>query len=315
MLMKIVMIFLCSGVIQSNIFLPTEYPATHLYPKVFIAKADENKKTPAQCHKKEKIKAPIIKLDIQKPFVQGGSIIIHIDCKHELIKPVFTFNNKEYKLFNLNNGQYRGIVGISATTPPGEYTLKAYDQSGILNYTKNIKLTPAKFPIHNAKLAPEQSNIPESKEETEKIKVARNNISNDSYWDKKPFQIPAKGKFINNYGSVRYLDGKPLGDFHTGQDIKGNTGDPIVATAPGKVLISEFFPRRGGTVVIDHGQGLMSIYLHMSTVDTKKDAIVKHGEKIGEMGATGFTTAGSILHWAIYINGIPVNPDEWTKCK
>jgi len=66
----------------------------------------------------------------------------------------------------------------------------------------------------------------------------------------------------------------------------------------------------GGTVAIDHGQGLQSIYLHMSKFATAEGAVVKKGDVIGYVGSTGRSTAPH-LHWSLYANGVPVNPRQW----
>lgn len=276
-----------------------------------ISKNKENVAAKNKADQKVKLKSPEIKLDIPDPFLQGDTVIVYVKAKNELINPKMTFNKQILKLHKINKDQYRGIAGVDATVKPGEYSLKLEDESGSLNYTKDIKIESANFPIHDAKLAPKQSNIQPSKDESEKIDVARKNVSETNYWSKRPFLKPTKGPVINNYGATRYLEGKPIGDFHAGQDIKAPVGQTIVSIAPGKVLIAEPLERRGGTVVIDHGNGLMSIYLHMSKITAKKGDTIKQGAKIGEVGETGFTTQGSILHWGIYANGIAVNPARW----
>ena len=70
------------------------------------------------------------------------------------------------------------------------------------------------------------------------------------------------------------------------------------------------FNLRGGTVGIDHGQGLSSIYLHMSSFAVAEGALVNKGDVIGYVGATGRAT-GAHLHWTLYANGVAVNPQQW----
>jgi lysostaphin len=66
----------------------------------------------------------------------------------------------------------------------------------------------------------------------------------------------------------------------------------------------------GGTVGLDHGQGVSSIYIHMSKLNVKPGEIVKKGDVIGYVGSTGFAT-GPHLHWGMYMSGLPINPNQW----
>jgi murein DD-endopeptidase MepM/ murein hydrolase activator NlpD len=85
---------------------------------------------------------------------------------------------------------------------------------------------------------------------------------------------------------------------------------PIHTAAAGDVKLAGEFALHGGTVGIDHGQGLKSIYLHMSKVAAKEGDHVQAGDVIGYVGSTGRST-GAHLHWALYANGEPVNPLQW----
>jgi murein DD-endopeptidase MepM/ murein hydrolase activator NlpD len=89
-------------------------------------------------------------------------------------------------------------------------------------------------------------------------------------------------------------------------------GAPIHAVAAGTVRIVQMFQLRGGTVAIDHGQGLETIYMHMSRFAAKEGQKVKAGDVIGYVGSTGRAT-GPHLHWSLYANGHPVSPNQWVK--
>jgi murein DD-endopeptidase MepM/ murein hydrolase activator NlpD len=91
-------------------------------------------------------------------------------------------------------------------------------------------------------------------------------------------------------------------------------GSPVHAVAAGVVRISQPFTLRGGTVALDHGQGLESIYLHMSRLEAKEGEHVKAGDVVGYVGSTGRST-GPHLHWTLYANGEPVNPRQWVRLK
>lgn len=99
---------------------------------------------------------------------------------------------------------------------------------------------------------------------------------------------------------------------HNGLDFKGPVGTPILAAAPGRVVSVGWQGGYGQTVEIDHGQGVMTRYAHMSGFDTRVGAVVAAGEKIGRMGSTGRST-GSHLHFEVRINGAAVNPRRFLE--
>lgn len=249
-------------------------------------------------------------LDIPKPFKQGSSVIIHVNSKKELITPKISFAGKITTLFKTADTQYLGLGAVDALVKPGGYTLKVYDDGGNLNFTELIEVSPGKFPVQNISISGTKASLEPTQDELDKVDAAKKNVSGVNYWISKPFKVPTKGPVVSVYGLNRYHNGKSTGDYHKGQDIKAPQGAPIVATADGTVLIAEKFRLHGGTVSIDHGQGLMSIYIHMSKIAVKKGDRVTKGQKIGEVGSTGFAT-GPHLHWGLYVYGIPVNPREW----
>lgn len=119
--------------------------------------------------------------------------------------------------------------------------------------------------------------------------------------------IPCPGNSTSAYGRKRYVNGKWWGQ-HNGADIKASTGTRVVATNSGRVVLSEYLKDlRGNCVVIDHGCNVFSIYMHLSKRLVSEGDDVSKGEKIGEVGATGFVT-GPHLHWEIRVGWEPADP-------
>jgi murein DD-endopeptidase MepM/ murein hydrolase activator NlpD len=122
-----------------------------------------------------------------------------------------------------------------------------------------------------------------------------------------PFIWPASGRVSGVYGSRRILNGEPKRP-HYGMDIANKTGTPVVAAAPGIVRLAEpDLYYSGGTIVIDHGLGLTSTYLHLSAVDVSPGQRVKQGQKIGEIGSTGRAT-GPHLDWRLNLISKRLDP-------
>lgn len=249
-------------------------------------------------------------LPLNKKFVPGSVAIVQILTDSELVNPKISFAGSTNKFFKIEKGKYKGMAFTTALTKPGKYKLKAYDASGKLNYTEFIDVAYKKFPIQNIRVSSSTESLQPTADEVKKIEDAKNLLSDLICWEMLPFRQPTKGPIVSQYGLRRFHNGKDTGDYHKGIDIKAPQGAPIVAMEAGQVVIAEKFRLHGGTVAIDHGSGLMSIYIHMSKINVKVNDIIAKGEKIGEVGATGFAT-GPHLHWGVYVYGKPVNPADW----
>ncbi|OYX65550.1 MAG: peptidase [Sphingomonadales bacterium 32-64-17] len=132
----------------------------------------------------------------------------------------------------------------------------------------------------------------------------------DAIWDartadspvdgwRESFIWPAEGRISGRFGAQRIYQGEP-GSYHSGLDIAGGAGAPVVAPASGKVTLAttQPFSLEGNLVIIDHGDGLNSAFLHLSRIDVTEGQMVKQGDPIGLIGASGRVT-GPHLHWSI----------------
>ena len=121
------------------------------------------------------------------------------------------------------------------------------------------------------------------------------------------FIIPTQGIISGVFGSQRILNGKAKSP-HRGLDIAAAEGEPVVATNDGIVILAENdLYYTGGTIIIEHGHGVKSIYAHMSSVDVKVDEIVLKSQRIGAVGSTGRST-GPHLHWGVMLLNTYVDP-------
>jgi murein DD-endopeptidase MepM/ murein hydrolase activator NlpD len=113
------------------------------------------------------------------------------------------------------------------------------------------------------------------------------------------FIWPARGRISGVFGSQRVYRGEP-GSFHSGVDVAGGAGAPVVAPADGVVVLAgpPMFSLEGNLVIVDHGAGLNSAFLHLATTDVREGQRVRQGDRIGTIGATGRAT-GPHLHWSV----------------
>lgn len=121
------------------------------------------------------------------------------------------------------------------------------------------------------------------------------------------FLRPADGRLSSRFGLRRFFNGLPRNP-HNGLDFAAPTGAPVRAPAAGTVIDTGDYFFNGNSVFLDHGQGLISIFMHLSRIDVQVGQLVAQGERLGAVGATGRST-GPHLHWTVILNDTPVDPE------
>ncbi|MEK7342874.1 MAG: M23 family metallopeptidase [Pseudomonadota bacterium] len=140
------------------------------------------------------------------------------------------------------------------------------------------------------------------------IAAARATVTQAQGWRQR-FVWPSIGRISGLFGAQRVYQGVP-GAYHGGVDVAGATGTPVVAPADGVVILAAAdkpFTLEGHLLMIDHGHGLNSAFLHLSRIDVKVGEAVRQGQRIGAIGATGRAT-GPHLHWGMKWNDARIDP-------
>jgi murein DD-endopeptidase MepM/ murein hydrolase activator NlpD len=222
-------------------------------------------------------------------------------------------NTRTIRLFKQESGDWQGLMPIAVADTPGTYPVEFLASDGTTLASVNLTIRKTIFPSQNVVLAPQIEALHSTTEEMQTLTTFRDSVSDVKYWED-PIVPPLPGCVISPFGVKRLHNGKPTGEFHAGIDQRASDGTPIRAVAEGVVKIVQPFNVLGGTVAMDHGQGLETLYLHMSKLNVEIGARVNKGDVIGYVGSTGRAN-GPHLHWVIYVNGIPQNPQQWVTLK
>ena len=223
-------------------------------------------------------------------------------------RPVVSYAGKSVLVAREASG-WLAVVGIALDTEPGDYHVTV-EQPGADARQIAFKVTGKKYAVQQLKVAPGMVNLSPENEERVARESARVREVLDSFTPDAPGTLrlaqPVPGRRSSSFGLRREFNGEARRP-HAGMDIAAPTGTPIKAPLAGKVVdVGEYY-FNGGNVMIDHGQGLVTMYCHLSKARVEVGQQVKLGDIIGDVGATGRVT-GPHLHWAVSLNGAMVDP-------
>ncbi len=220
-------------------------------------------------------------------------------------------NERSAKLYLQRDGKRFGLLPISVKDAPGTFSLLISRNGDGEPQNLPVVIRKTIFPSQNVKLSPEIEGLHSTPEEMALLTSFRDAISETRSWED-PLQPPVSGCMTSPFGVKRLHNGKPTGEYHGGVDQRTPEGEAIRAVAAGTITFAKQFNVLGNAVGIDHGQGLESMYLHMSRLVVAPGVAVQRGDILGYAGSTGRST-GPHLHWVLYVNGVNVNPAQWVK--
>ena len=234
---------------------------------------------------------------------------LRITCTGEVSSA--KWNDRTIHLFSQPDGKRLGLMPVSVKDPPGPASIEILSKDGKTVGKEMFLVRATRFPSENVRLSADIEALRSTPEEIKLLTEFRNGVSEERYWQD-PLAPPVEGCVTSPFGVKRLHNGKPTGEFHGGVDQRTPAGEPIRAIADGKIVYAQKFNVLGNAVGIDHGQGLGSMFLHMSKLEVAPGALVKRGDVLGYAGSTGRST-GPHLHWVVYANGVNVNPAQWVK--
>ena len=208
------------------------------------------------------------------------------------------------------------VVGIPLATAPGEHSVSV-NRDGVAQSVSFV-VQNKRYPVQhvtlkdNAMVEPPPELIARIETESTHLKTVRSTWREDAATNAS-FTLPAKGRLSGRFGGSRVLNGKPRAP-HAGLDVAIGTGTPVLAPGDGVVFDVGDYYFCGKTMFIDHGNGLLSLFCHLSEPIAKVGDSVRKGQVVARSGATG-RASGPHLHWSVYLNGVSVEPELFVAIK
>lgn len=239
-------------------------------------------------------------------------VIVQPDSPTSTTPPTVTVNSAtRYPTFSIAGNRFRALIPTSPLDPPGRLVIQVTGEED--TRTPAVGLRNRAFPTQRITLPPGQSDLG-TDYELNRVAEFKTLVTPEQYWHG-AMQRPTQGRVSTVYGVRRYYNGEFATDYyHRGVDYAAGAGTSVVSPAAGRIALvgyqADGFELHGNTIGIDHGQGVLSIMLHLSRIDVKEGDLVQAGQVIGAVGSTGAAT-GPHLHWGLYVNGVAVDPVPW----
>ena len=240
-------------------------------------------------------------------LVPGGVFITPVDGPASRT-PLVTYDGKRAMVLR-SGDRWITVVGLPLATKPGHASILVRSGDGA-EIPVGFEVLDKQYSMQSLKVAPGKVDLsPEDLARSEKDTI-RIHAAFATYSTEPPATLrllqPVPGRRSSSYGLRRVFNNQPRNP-HTAMDIAAPAGTPVKAAAEGRVLDAADFFYPGNTVIVDHGEGLITMYCHLSEIGVKIGDHLKRGDVLGKVGATGRVT-GPHLHWAVALNQTLVDP-------
>jgi murein DD-endopeptidase MepM/ murein hydrolase activator NlpD len=251
---------------------------------------------------------PTFELPVQS-LVPGGVLEQTLAGPDESQAPIVTFGGRRAMVLRVS-GRWLAIVGIPLSAPAGSSHLVVRDSNNAAPSSLEFQIRDKHYVTQLLKVAPGQVDL--SPKDLARYQRERPRIERDvaTFSREAPATLrllqPVPGVRSSSYGMRRVFNGEARNP-HTGMDIAAPVGTPVRAAAGGRIVDTGDFFFNGNSIFIDHGQGLVTMYCHLSRIEVKPGQRVAAGEIIGRVGKTGRVT-GPHLHFGVALNTTFVDP-------
>lgn len=251
-----------------------------------------------------------IRIDVPERVDTGGAFVVRVRTQGLEGLKVEWLGRSVAPM--VENGAAEVLLGVGLDVDPGEYEIKvaADTPEGGEAVTRTVAVAAKSYPEQHLEVEREMVHLTQEQldrhyREKERVRAVLDSTLPERYWSC-PFERPVGGDQTSAYGLRRFFNGEARRP-HSGVDLRAAEGAPVRAFAAGRVVLAEEHYFSGNVVYIDHGQGLVSMYCHLSKIEAQVGRFVSKGEVIGLAGSTGRVT-GPHLHFGVGILGQMVDP-------
>jgi len=239
--------------------------------------------------------------------VPGGVAVVPLGASAQ--PPGVTYDGKPVMVLQDDGQGWIAVVGLPLSVKPGSQSVvvKSSGQARQIGFEVMPKAYKEQHITlkDTRKVNPEPQDLKrierELTEQTQAYRVFSPGTPSNVFLDR-----PVPGRLSSPFGFRRVFNGQPRNP-HSGLDFAAPAGTPIKAPAAGKVILTGDYFFNGKTVFVDHGQGMISMFCHLSAIDVKVGDTLARGEVLGKVGSTGRAT-GPHLHWNVSLNDARVDP-------
>ena len=243
---------------------------------------------------------------VEPPAVPvGGLAVIRTDAP----AANGTFDGKRLRFFEAAGGS-AALIGIDLDQPSGRYPIEVRCRDG-MRVRAELEVLDKAFPeerltVPQGYVEPDAATLRRIGGEQRLLAALWKESAPDRYW-RGEFVPPCEGTAGSPFGLRRFFNGEPRSP-HAGIDFRAPQGAPVHASNRGRVMLARDLFFTGNTVVIDHGFGLFTLYVHLSKLAVRRGAMVDKGQQIGQVGMTGRAT-GPHLHFAARVADARIDPE------
>ncbi len=248
-------------------------------------------------------------------LVEGKTGRIRLTTTNGGATVAIQFLNQAIDMATLEDGvSHIGFAPVPLGTVVGVYpmTITVTDVAGVGTLAFNVQIQDGNYGAQYVTLPEEKLELLTPAVEQNEMDLLRRvttPYSPDRFFGG-PMGLPAAAAMFSSFGAKRAYNGGGLDRYHSGADFAGAPGTPVIAPAPGRVVLADTLNIRGTTVILDHGWGVYTLYAHMNERYANLGEFVQVGQAIGTIGSTGRAT-GAHLHWEVWVRGTPVDPMQW----
>lgn len=226
-----------------------------------------------------------------------------------------TFNEGFFELYPSLDGDWVGFLAVNMDSGRGALPLDLYiwydgatqparEQTTVTVVWGAFDYQDIQLPFNLEPLLDRVVNLAEANE----LVRVHDRTTNERFFNY--FVQPIPGPIISFFGGIRSYNNDALRGRHTGVDFRATTGTPITASADGRIIFGQKLPIHGNHIIIDHGWGVLTSYSHLSEIIVVPGQLVRQGDTIGLVGATG-RVQGPHLHFEVVVNGDWIDPEQF----